>query len=180
MKNASVTLTLAAALAALLTLPVPADAQFSVEGRIGSSIPVGDLADDAVLSQTAGLSFAAEGMLNFSERATAYAGVSTHQFNCDGCDTDVSTTGFNGGIKLILGEGNALPWVRGGLMIHKPEVGVAEGDWEVGFDTGVGVDWMVRPNLGVVPAVRLNSYGSGDATLTFATIDLGLHYHFGG
>ena len=180
MKNTSVTLTLLAA-AALLALPSPADAQFSVEARVGSSIPVGDLADDAVLSQTAGLSLAAEGMLNFSDRATAYAGFSRHAFNCDGCDTDVSTTGFNGGIKLILGgSGNALPWIRGGLMVHKPEVGAAEGDWEVGVDTGVGVDWMVRPSLGVVPALRFNSYGSGDATLTFATIDLGLHYHFGG
>lgn len=180
MKTHTRTLTSLALATALLAIPSVADAQLSLEGRVGSSIPVGDLADDAVFAQTAGLSFAAEGMLSLSERATAYAGVSRHDFNCDGCSVDVSTMGFNTGIKLLLGSGNALPWVRGGLMIHRPEVGDVDGDWEVGVDTGVGVDWRVNRSFSIVPAARLNSYSSGDASITFATLDLGLHFHTGG
>lgn len=180
MNTSTRTLTGLALATALLAMPSTATAQLSLEGRVGSSIPTGDLADDAGLNQTAGLSFAAEGMLSLSERATAYAGVSRHAFNCDECSVDVSTMGFNTGVKLILGSGNALPWVRGGLMIHKPEVGDVDGDWEVGFDTGVGVDWRINPSFSIVPAARFNSYSSGDASITFATLDLGLHFHTGG
>ncbi|MDX1647545.1 MAG: hypothetical protein R3304_10410 [Longimicrobiales bacterium] len=169
--------------AALLTVSAltfhasPAAAQLSLEGRIGSVIPVGELSDEG--GQTAGLGFAAEAMFSFSDRATAYAGVSRHDFNGEDGAADISSTGFNGGVKFLLGEGNAIPWVRGGLMIHKPDFGPGEGDWEAGLDTGVGVDWMVRPNIGIVPALRFNTYSSADVSLQFISLDLGLHLHLG-
>lgn len=165
--------------AALLSAPADASAQFSIEGRVGSSIPTGELTNEPGLNQTAGFSFAVDGMLSLSDLTTAYAGVSRQAFNCDNCPTSVSTTGFNGGLKFILGSGVALPWVRGGIMLHQASIEGADGDWGVGVDTGAGIDWMVTPRLGVVPALRVNSYSSGDVSLTYVTIDLGLHLHTG-
>lgn len=165
--------------AAHLAMPSEATGQFSLEGRIGSSMPTGELTDDPGLNQTAGFSFAIDGMASLSNLVTAYAGVSRHGFNCADCPADVSTTGFNGGLKFILGSGQALPWVRGGLLLHRASVEGSSNDWGVGVDAGAGIDWLVSPRLAVVPALRANSYGSGDLSLTYVTLDLGLHLHMG-
>ncbi len=163
----------------LVAMPSEAAAQFSFEGRVGSSIPTGELTDDPGLNQTAGFSFAVDGMLSLSDLTTAYAGVSHQSFNCDGCPADVSSTGLNAGVKLILGDEPALPWIRGGLMLHRASIEGDSNDWGLGVDAGVGIDWLVTPMISVVPALRLNTYGSGDLSLTYMTVDLGLHVHPG-
>lgn len=163
--------------AALVAAPSDASAQFSFEGRVGSAIPTGELTNEPGLNQTAGFSFAVDGMVSLNDLTTAYAGVSRQSFNCDGCATDVSTTGFNGGLKFILGSGVALPWVRGGLMLHRAQVDADSNDWGVGVDAGAGIDWRVSPAISVVPALRVNSYGSGPVSLTYVTLDMGLHIH---
>lgn len=167
-------------LAATLLVPARAHGQdLSLEGRIGSSIPTGDLTDEAGPSQTAGLSFAIEGMVTLGATTTAYAGVSHHAFNCDGCTSDVSSTGLNAGLKLLVGDGRATPWLRGGLMLHRADLADVDEEWGLGVDAGVGVDWRVTRTLSVVPALRLNSYGIDPLTLTYVTVDLGLHLHPG-
>lgn len=118
--------------AAHLAMPSEATGQLSLEGRIGSSMPTGELTNDPGLNQTAGFSFAVDGMASLSDLMTAYAGVSRHAFNCSDCP-----------------------------------------------DAGAGIDWLVSPRLAVVPALRANSYGSGDLSLTYLTVDLGLHLHLG-
>lgn len=173
---AALTLTFAAA---HLAQPPEAAGQFSLEGRVGSSIPTGELTNEPGLNQTAGLSFALEGMLSLNDLVTAYAGGSRHAFNCDDCPTNVTTTGLNGGLKFILGSGQALPWARAGLMLHRASIEGADNDWGVGVDAGAGIDWLLTPQLAVVPALRVNSYGSGDLSLTYVTVDLGLHLHTG-
>lgn len=164
-------------LLAALATPPAASAQLSFEGRVGSALPAGELTNTPGLNQSAGFSFAVDGMWSVSDRVTIYGGVARQDFSCDGCSTDVSTTGFDLGIKLPLREGIAVPWVRGGLMLHRAAVDGVDQDWGVGVDAGVGLDWDFVPSLALVPAVRMNSYGSGPVSLTYVTLDLGLHFH---
>ena len=162
---------------ALAAQPDVADAQLSLEGRIGSGIPTGEVTD-APFRQTGGLAFAAEAMWNLSPRMTFYGGVSRQSFNCDGCFSDLSSTGFQSGLKFLLSrDGQALPWVRGGLLLHDAEMAGDDSGWGLGFDSGVGVDWRVSPRFDVVPALRYAQYTTDDLTLGFLTIDLGLHVH---
>jgi hypothetical protein len=165
-------------LAVSLLVPAVAAGQLSLEGRLGATMPTGDLTD---LDQTAGLAFAAEIQYTVQRNLTLYGGLGHHRFTCDGCDDDFSTTGLAGGAKLILGaSGRALPWIRGGLMVHRPSVDGDAGDWGVGLDSGVGIDWNVAPSFYLVPALRFNTYSSEDIGLSYFTIDLGVHLHLGG
>lgn len=164
-------------LAVSLLAPAAAAGQLALEGRLGATMPVGDLSD---LDQTAGLAFSAEIQYNVKRNLTLYGGLGHHRFTCDGCDDPYSTTGLVGGAKLILGaDGGALPWIRGGLMVHRPSVDGDAGDWGVGLDSGVGIDWSVAPRIYLVPALRFNTYTSGNVGLSYFTIDLGVHLHLG-
>lgn len=155
--------------------------RWSIEGRIGSALPTGDLTDGG-MDQTAGMSFAADLMYTLQPNLTIFGGAGHQSFNCDGCDTDVSTTGLDGGMKFLFGSNErAMPWMRAGLMVARPEIGDAEGDWNAGLDSGVGIDWLVTDQFVLVPAVRYNRYAANDnLTLSYVTIDLGGHLHFGG
>jgi opacity protein-like surface antigen len=157
------------------------EGRWSVEGRVGSALPTGDLTDGA-MNQTAGMSFGADLMYTLSPNFTIFGGAGHQSFNCEDCATDVSTTGVDGGMKLLLGSSErAMPWMRAGLMVHRPEIGDAEGDWNPGLDSGVGIDWNVTDQFTLVPAVRYNRYAANDnLTLSYVTIDLGGHLHFGG
>lgn len=174
------TLILAIAATAAVAVPLGARAQVSVEARVGSGIPMGELAEVPGLNQTAGLSLALDGMYTFGTNVSAYAGFSRQSFHCDGCPVDVNSTGFQGGVKYIFPSGGpASLWVRGGPLLHRASVDGDNSDWGVGVDGGAGVDWLVRPDLALVPALRVNSYNSGAVSLTYVTVDLGLHLHFG-
>jgi opacity protein-like surface antigen len=181
--NARNSLFAAVAVALCVLTPRGAEAQgtpWSVEGRLGSTIPTGDLSDDA-LNQTAGMSFGADLMYTLNPNFTVFGGVGHHRFNCDGCETDVSSTGVDGGLKLLVGaDGRAMPWLRAGLLVHQPKIEDAEGDWNAGLDSGVGIDWLVTDEFTLVPALRYNTYGTESVTLSYFTIDLGGHLHFGG
>lgn len=162
----------------LATSPGASEAQYSFEGRIGVTFPTGELSDAPGLNQSSGYSFAADAFWLFAPRYEAYGGLSRQSFSCDGCPTDVDTFGADAGVKFYLTpDGFALPWIRGGLMLHKASVEGEGNDWGVGVDTGLGVDWRVSPQLSLVPAIRLNSYGSGPLSLTYFTGDLGLQIH---
>lgn len=157
---------------------LPATAQWSFEGRVGSALPAGELTHQPTPNQTAGLSFAADVMYTFHPNASAYAGAARQSFNCDGCTADVVSTGFEGGIKYLFGSsGSATPWVRGGLVLNRSSVDGDARDWGLGVDTGAGIDWRVTPRVSLVPALRLNSYNSGPMSLTYVTMDMGLHLH---
>jgi hypothetical protein len=172
-------LTLAVALGTVgLASPRGSAAQWSLEGRLGAAIPVGDLTDDPGLNQTAGLGAAGALMYTFRPNLTAYGELSGQWFTCDGCDTDASSWGFDGGLKYVLTEqGTALPWIRAGVALQQVSVGDGDGEWGVGLDSGVGIDWLVTERLALVPALRFDTYGAGDITVSYLTIDLGAHWH---
>lgn len=153
-----------------------AAAQWSVEGRVGSAMPSGELTESSGLNQTAGPAFAADATYAFNSMFAAYGGIARQRFNCEGCTTDVATTGFDGGVKVRFGsDGSATPWVRGGLMLHQPAVNGVSRDWGFGIGSAIGIDWLVDPRISVVPALRLNSYNSGGLSLTYVMIDAGLN-----
>lgn len=148
------------------------EGRWSLEGRLGATLPTGDLSDD----HTAGLALGADLMYTLDTNVTLYGGLGHHRFQCDGCAVDISTTGIDAGVKLLFGGNeDAMPWVRGGVLVHKPD----EGDWGVGLDSGVGIDWRVSDALTLVPALRYDTYDD-HGTLSWFTIDLGAHLHLGG
>ena len=160
----------------LVSIPATVAAQWSVEGRVGSAMPSGELTEDSGMNQTAGTAFAADATYAFSPMFSAYGGLERQRFNCDGCTRDVSTTGFDGGVKLRFNSsGTATPWVRGGLMLHQPAVDGVARDWGLGLGSAVGIDWLVDPRVSIVPALRLKTYSSGSMSLTYVTIDAGLN-----
>lgn len=153
-------------------------AQWSLEGRVGSAIPVGELTDDPGPSQTAGLSVAGGAMYTFNPSFSVYGEVSGQWFNCDGCATDVKSWGIDGGLKYLLSQqGSALPWIRAGLAYQQVSVENGDGEWGVGLDTGVGIDWMLSDQFALVPALRFDTYSADDFTVSYVTIDLGAHWH---
>jgi hypothetical protein len=167
-------------LACSLTLvtALPAAGQWSLEGRVGSAMPAGELTHEPTPNQTAGLSFAADLMYNFGSNVTVYGGASRQAFNCQGCTTDVVSAGFDGGMKFLFStNGPATPWARGGLVLSRSSIDGVDHDWGFGVDSGIGVDWRLNPRVSAVPALRLNSYSSGPLSLTYVTMDLGLHLH---
>jgi hypothetical protein len=170
---------LASACALTLATADHAAGQWSVEGRIGAAVPTGELAEEPVPNQSTGFSFAADAMYTFRQNVSLYAGASRETFSCDGCTEDVTSAGLDGGLKYLFSvDGPAIPWVRGGLLLHRASVDGVDSDWGLGVDSGVGLDWVVNPRVAIVPAVRLKSYNSGELSLTFVTVDLGVHLHF--
>lgn len=161
----------------LAASPCQAAAQVSIEGRVGASLPVGELADDPGLDQSLGIGIALDVMYQATPNVSLYAGGSRQSFNCDDCSADVTTSGLEAGVKYLFpGGGPTTVWIRGGALLHRASVDGASQDWGLGVDTGLGIDIAVRRSLSLVPAVRLDSYGSGPLSLTYVTFDLGINF----
>jgi len=64
-------------------------------------------------------------------------------------------------------------------MWDRASVDGVDGDWGLGANAGVGLDWFVQPSFALVPALRINSYSSGSLSLSYVTVDLGLHLELG-
>lgn len=174
-KRKRVVLTLAGIVLAA-SVPSRVTAQLSVEGRVGGSFPSGELSDDPGLNQSLGVSIALEAMYHATPNVALYAGGSRQSFHCDDCPADVTTSGFVAGVKYVF-PGTALDtWLRGGVMLHRASIDGDSQDWGAGVDAGLGVDIAIRPSMSIVPAVRLNSYGSGPLSLTYVTFDLGINF----
>jgi hypothetical protein len=157
--------------------PAHGAGQVSIEGRAGASWPIGELADDPGLDQSLGVGIALDVMYAAMPNVSLYAGGSRHSFNCDDCSADVTTSGFDAGVKYLFpGGGPTTAWIRGGALLHRASIDGENQDWGVGVDTGAGLDIAVRRSLSFVPAVRLSSYGSGALSLTYVTLDLGVHF----
>lgn len=175
------------ALVGLLGAPATAEAQegpLSVEGRVGVTFPTGDLAD---AGGEAGLSFAGDLLYNFTPRWSAYAGWKSDNFNCDGCAGDFSSSGPHAGVKLVFPrEGDALPWLSGGLLLAEAEAvqggAIVKSSRSPALELGIGIDLALQERLALTPAVRYNFYSAdlpvSDLTFSYFVLDLGLHYHF--
>ncbi len=151
----------------------------AAEGRVGVTLPQGDLSDAGA---EAGLLFGAELQANFHPRMTAYLGLQRHAFNCEnGCTLgdNPRTTGIGAGLKYIFhNPGDVLAWGRGGLVANTFSTDQGSGDREFGFELGVGADLPVGPRLYVVPSLGFISHDVGSSfKANFFTLGLGAHYH---
>lgn len=177
--NGTRTVALTLALATLMLIgPAAASAQWSLEGRAGAAIPMGELTDDPGPSQTAGIALAGGALYTFRDNLSMYFEGSWQQFNCDGCDTDIESWGFDGGLKYVLARsGTALPWVRAGLTLQQVSADGGDGEWGVGLDAGLGIDWLLTERFALVPAIRYDFYEADELSVSYVTIDLGAHWH---
>lgn len=156
----------------------------SVEARIGSTFPVGDLAD---LGGESGLAVTADLLYNFTPNWSAYGGWGFHDFNCDGCPDDLGSSGPHfGGKYLFDWDGDALPWARAGLLLGKASA--FQGGAHVvstrsgGLELGTGIDLRVAERLSITPSAWFNYYSAempvDDIDMSYFLLDVGAHYHF--
>lgn len=174
------TLALASA-AAVVVAPAAASAQVSLEVRGGLQKPTGDFGDG--VGGDAG--FGGDVFFSVSPRLSIYGGYGIEKF-----DSDVESSGFEAGAKFIFASpgSGVLPWVRGGAILHKLENGgliQVESDRSLGIQAAAGVDIPLGNVLSFSPAVRYQTYtpdfdGLDDGSVSFVSLDFGVHIHPGG
>ena len=153
---------------------------FAAEGRVGVTLPQGDLSDAGA---DAGLSIGAELQANFHRNLTAYLGLHRHAFGCDGdCVLGDSprSSGLAAGLKYIFhSPGDAFVWGRGGLVANKLVNDDASGDRKIGFELGFGADVPIAERFYLVPNAGFVSHDTGGgSTARFFTLGVGAHFHF--
>lgn len=177
--------------------PMPAEGQlspFQMELRAGATAPVQGLADpnrgwsgDTGPGAAFGVSFA----YNLSWYAAGYGGFSQLRFSCParGCgfDTRLVATGFDLGLRFILGTGPVVPWIRTGLLFYRVEGSVPgeDGPRAVtssragGGELGFGVTLRLTDRLTLAPGLRYarmtpDFRGVGRLPMRYLLADVGL------
>lgn len=166
----------AIAVAALLVAAPAAaqDSSISVEARSGVTFPTGDLSDAGIES---GVIFGVDLFFAVDRALSLYAGWGQHGFS-----DDVSVSGPRVGAKVLFHTpGLATPWVRAGATFNELDSGGLLGgstDREIGLEAGAGIDYEVSDRVSVTPAARYHTFSPEGATVSYLTLDLGLHLHF--
>lgn len=168
--------------AALVAAPATAqDSPFSLEARTGVTIPTGDLSDAGAES---GLLFGADVFFTVDPALSIYGGWGYYRFGCDACADDVTASGPRLGLKALYHTpGEATPWIRAGATFNQADgLETDASDRAVGLEAGVGIDYELSDRVSITPAARYHTFspgaGAAGASLSYLTIDLGLHLHF--
>ncbi|MDX1675329.1 MAG: outer membrane beta-barrel protein [Longimicrobiales bacterium] len=172
-----------AAMVAVLAMAGPVAGQgspLSVEGRTGITFATGDLSDAGAGS---GPLFAVDLILNVDRALSLYGGWAYHQFGCDACGETLSASGPRLGVKALFHTpGDALPWVRAGATYNEFDGLGAGSDRALGLEAGAGIDYALSDRVSITPAARYETFspefGGGTATVSYLTLDLGIHLHF--
>ncbi|MGK7312094.1 MAG: outer membrane beta-barrel protein [Candidatus Longimicrobiales bacterium M2_2A_002] len=164
----------ATAVAALLVAgPAAAqDSPFSLEARSGVTFPTGDLSDAGFES---GVIFGVDLFFAVDRALSLYAGWGQHGFS-----DDVSVSGPRVGAKVLFHTpGLATPWIRAGATFNEldGDLGVSS-DRETGLEAGAGIDYELSDRVSVTPAARYHTFSPEGVTVSYLTLDLGLHLHF--
>ena len=194
MRTTTTLLALAALTLAGSAAPDALQAQdVSLELRGSLTKALGDFGDAA--TSDAGLG--ADLIVQASPNLSIYGGYGRDMFGQEGGDDDdnYNSQGFEAGAKLMANrEGGILPWVRGGVTLHKLvyEDGGAdvESDRNLGFQLGAGVDIPLGEVLTFSPGVRYQNYDAefagpfevldDNVGVSYLTADFGVHIHFAG
>lgn len=172
-----------AVLVASATIAAPVAAQqrrVSLEGRLGTTIPVGELADRGAES---GLLVEGELIYTPSANLSVFGGLGLHAFNCEDEDCEeFSSRGLHAGIKYLFARsGTATPWLRGGLLLHEAESGSEDAGLAAGIEAGGGIDLALTPRFTLAPAVRYHHYnadfGRTEVGMSWLSFSLGAHFH---
>ena len=165
--------------AAGLLMAGPAAAQDSplaLEVRSGVTLPTGDLSDSGVES---GVIFGVDLFYTVDPALSIYGGWGSHQFS-----NDVSVSGPRAGLKVLFHTpGDATPWARAGATFNQADgLGTEPSDRGIGLEAGAGIDYELSDRVVVVPAARYHtfsaSFGTAESTISYLTLDLGIHLHF--
>lgn len=178
-------------MAALMVGPAPLEGQseaLSFEGRFGTTLPVGELRDAGA---DGGLSLGGDVLYTFRPNLSLYGGYGWEGLvNDDSPGTEVSGSGFDVGLKLLLPRaGAASPWARGGILFYEAEVGEIDSNRSLGFEGAVGIDFEVTDRFSVVPSARFRQYtpefdvsgielpSLNGMDMSYFMIDLAAHLH---
>jgi len=177
------------ALCALAASTAPASAQeISLEARGSLLGPSGDFGD--VADGSAG--FGADVFLTLSPSISVYGGYASDMFDSDVGSSDITSSGFETGVKYIFSRTRGvLPWARIGGIFNTLDVedgGIdAESDRGFGFQGAVGVDIPLGDKISFTPALRYQAFDAdfdaiGGAFQTeqevrYFAIDFGIHFH---
>lgn len=191
---------LAAALLCVCTV-APALAQrqpLTVEARGGVQVPLEAFRDPGrtwVDGAGSGASFGVDFAYAFSWYGAAYGGFSQHRYGCpaSGCGrrTKLVGTGFDLGVRFILGTGPVVPWLRGGMISYRIEgTTPADGGAEevtssraVGAEGGFGLAIHLNDRLTLTPGLRYTRMtpdfsGPGPLPVRSLVADVGLMLGF--
>ena len=156
----------------------------ALEGSLGATLPTGELSD---IGATAGYAITLNLLYNVSRGWAGYVGWDFHDFGCDGCPDVIGSQGPHAGVQYTLPwRGNALPWVRGGLLLatltaFQGGLEVDSGN-ELGLQVGTGVEFALTDRLSVSPAGTFSFYSAGlpgdDIFVPYVVLDLGGRYSF--
>ncbi len=156
-----------------------AQVSFAAEGRVGVTVPQGDLSDRGAET---GITLGAELQGNFHPNLTAYLGLSRHAFGCEsGCalGSNPTSTGLGAGLKYLFhSPGDVHVWGRGGIIADRLSAHGLTNDRGLGFEVGMGADLPVASRLYLVPSLGFTSHDVGSTfTARFFTLGVGAHYH---
>jgi opacity protein-like surface antigen len=132
--------------------------QFSIEPRAGLSIPVGDTGEDVHV----GLALTGDVIFQATPQLAVYAGYNHNRFAFkDSDDADAVIKGFDAGVRFSLSPMSGFtPFVKAGVLFQKEEIsdglGSLEGDNQLGFQAGAGVDVPISPRLSFTPQASFN------------------------
>jgi hypothetical protein len=169
------------------TLPIP----LSVEGRVDAAFPMGDFGDVA----DTGVGYGVGAALGIVPGLGVYGTYSHTRFGSAPGSTDTpdaTDTGFSVGLTAALPGTSArvAPWVGGGLVFHKLELGGSGAgiDQEMGFEVGGGVAVGVAPGVRLTPGVGYRRYAASipalgglaarDLDVQYLTLGVGLNIAF--
>lgn len=161
--------------------PVSAQSRrVSLEGRLGTTFPTGELSD---LGAESGLLAEGEILYTPSVNFSLFGGIGIHTFNCEEDCDNISTRGLHAGAKYLFGQSRkAMPWVRGALMLHDADAGESTADMGLGYSLGGGIDLAVSEHFTLSPSLRYHQYdadfGSSIVDMSWLSLALGAHYHF--
>lgn len=174
-----------APLAAAAQLEEDFERHVSLEGRVGATLPTGDLKD---IDATASAALTLNLLYNLTPQWAGYFGWGFHDFGCDGCPDVVRSTGFHGGAQYTFPwRGSALPWARGGLVLgaltlFQAGAEVDSGN-ELGLEIGTGVDFQVAEHVKLSPGAAFIFYSAGglpdeNLYVPYFVVDVGARYSF--
>ena len=171
---------------------------FHLEIRGGGGLPVRDFAEAGsgwAGGAGAGVTFGLHFALGLYPGVYAYGGFSEHRFRCprEGCgaESNLTATGFDGGIKLVGSPRRLLPWLRLGVLSYRAEgeMTTPEGrrsessGRDVGLEAGAGIAFRVADRYWITPGLRYAHVGPvfpgrGELGIRAIVADLGLTVEF--
>ena len=172
-----------AAVCAAVAFAGPARAQsllpFSVEGRAGLAFATGDLGEDLSTGYVLGANVG----FNLMPLITLYGGYSYITFDLDddvpgAGDATWNVSGFDAGARVNLPMIGFSPYVRGGVVYYESELSDLDGESNLGFQVGAGLDFPLGAVVSITPEVSYTQVDAGDVAgpdkTSFVRVDFGL------